>query len=375
MNIIQRKDKINILICMGTRPEGIKLAPVVELLKNRSETFKFKICSTGQHKEMLDQVFRFFNIKPDYDLSLMTENQSLGYLSSRILTDMNKVLTDANPDVILIQGDTTTAFLTALSGFYKRIRVGHVEAGLRTYDKYNPFPEEINRRMVSVIADYHFAPTKGNRKNLLSEGISADKIFVTGNTVIDALLMTVENGFGHEVIAGDYEKLILVTAHRRENFGEPLKNIFQAIRHMAEKYPRVRFVYPVHLNNNVQKPAVQILNNVPNVKLLPPLDYFTFVNILARTDLVLTDSGGIQEEAPALGIPVLVLRNETERPEAVEVGTVKIVGTVRDKIIQETLLLLKNNEAYQKMAQAINPYGDGKASQRILNCITNNILK
>jgi UDP-N-acetylglucosamine 2-epimerase (non-hydrolysing) len=365
---------LKVLVILGTRPEAIKLAPVILELRENPHTEPVVVV-TAQHREMLDQVLKLFNITPHYDLNLMIPDQTLFHVTGRAIQGFEKILKEVNPDFILVQGDTTTTFMGALAGFYMKKPIGHVEAGLRTGNKYSPFPEEINRRMVSVIADYHFAPTEGNRENLLSEGVPSVKIFVTGNTVIDALLMTVENGFQHEVLVGEFEKLILVTAHRRENFGEPLKNIFQAIRQIAEKYPRIRFVYPMHLNNNVQKPAVQILNNVANVILLPPLDYFTFVNILARADLVLTDSGGIQEEAPSLGIPVLVLRNETERPEAVEAGTVKIVGTAGEKILQKTLLLLNNNEAYQKMAQANNPYGDGKASQRIINCIINNILK
>ncbi len=365
---------LKVMIVLGTRPEAIKLAPVILELNKYPDT-KPVLVVTAQHREMLDQVLKLFTIKPDYDLNLMVPDQTLFHVTGKAIHGFENILENVRPDFVLVQGDTTTTFIGALAGFYMKIPIGHVEAGLRTRNKYFPFPEEINRKMVSVLTDYHFAPTEGNRQNLLSEGVLSENIFVTGNTVIDALLMTVQKDFKHEVFTGDYDKLILVTAHRRENFGEPIKNIFQAIKQIAEDNPRFRFVYPVHLNNNVQKPAKEILGKLPNVKLLLPLEYFTFMNILARADLVLTDSGGIQEEAPSLGKPVLVLRNETERPEAVEAGTVKVVGTAKRKIVKETLFLLEDYDAYQSMAQAHNPYGDGKASQRIVDCIRKKMLK
>lgn len=365
---------LKVMVILGTRPEAIKLAPMILELRKDPHTEPVVVV-TAQHREMLDQVLKLFKINPDYDLDLMVPDQTLFHVTGKAIRGFENIFKNVKPDFVLVQGDTTTTFMGALAGFYMKIPIGHVEAGLRTGNKYSPFPEEINRKMVSVLTDYHFAPTEGNRQNLLSEGMLSENIFVTGNTVIDALLMTVEENFEHEVITGNYDKLILVTAHRRENFGEPMKNIFQAIRQIAEDHPRFRFVYPVHLNNNVQKPAKEILGKLPNVKLLLPLEYFTFVNILARADLVLTDSGGIQEEAPSLGKPVLVLRNETERPEAVEAGTVKVVGTTRGKIIHETLFLLNDYHAYQSMARAHNPYGDGKASQKIVDCIRKKILK
>ncbi len=366
------KRLLKVLVILGTRPEAIKLAPVILELRKNPHTEPV-VVATAQHREMLDQVLELFDIDPDYDLNLMIPDQTLFHVTGKAIQKFEKILNKVQPDFVLVQGDTTTTFIGALAGFYMKTPIGHVEAGLRTGNKYFPFPEEINRKMVSVLADLHFAPTEGNRQNLLSEGIISEDIFVTGNTVIDALLMTVQDDFKHEVITGDYDKFILVTAHRRENFGEPLKNIFYAVREMAEQYSRFRFVYPVHLNNNVQQPAKKILGKLSNVILLPPLGYFTFANILARADLILTDSGGVQEEAPSLGKPVLVLRNETERPEAVAAGTVKIVGTDKEKIVQNTLFLLNNEEAYQNMIKAYNPYGDGKSSGRIVNHIINSI--
>ncbi|MFO7891786.1 MAG: UDP-N-acetylglucosamine 2-epimerase (non-hydrolyzing) [bacterium] len=368
------KNPIKVLVILGTRPEAIKLAPVILELRKNPHTEPV-VVATAQHREMLDQVLALFDITPDYDLDLMIPNQTLFHVTGKAIQGFENIMKTVQPDFVLVQGDTTTTFIGALAGFYMKVPIGHVEAGLRTGNRYSPFPEEINRKMVSVLTNFHFAPTEANRQNLLSEGFLPENIFVTGNTVIDALLMTVQKDFTHQVLTGDYDKLILVTAHRRENFGEPIKQIFQAIRHIAENNPRFRFVYPVHLNNNVQKPAEKILGKIPNVKLLPPLEYHTFANILARTDLILSDSGGIQEEAPSLGKPVLVLRNETERPEAVKAGTVKIVGTNKEKIVQETLFILNNKDAFQRMARAHNPYGDGKASQRILECIRKNISK
>jgi len=366
------KKLFKILVVLGTRPEAVKLAPVILELQKNLHTEPV-VVATAQHREMLDQVLELFDIVPDYDLDLMIPDQTLFHVTGKAIQGFEKILNTIHPDFILVQGDTTTTFMGALAGFYMKIPIGHVEAGLRTGNKYFPFPEEINRKMVSVLADLHFAPTEGNRRNLLAEDVLPERIFITGNTVIDALLMTVQDNFTHEVLKGDYDKLILVTAHRRENFGKPLENIFYAIREMSVNHPRIRFVYPVHLNNNVRKPAKKILGKLSNVLLLPPLGYHTFANILNRADLVLSDSGGVQEEAPSLGKPVLVLRNETERPEAVAAGTVKIVGTDKERIVQETLFLLNNKEAYQYMAQAHNPYGDGKSSGRIVNYIIDSI--
>jgi UDP-N-acetylglucosamine 2-epimerase (non-hydrolysing) len=362
------------MVILGTRPEAIKLAPVILELRKRPETSPI-VVATAQHREMLDQVLHFFEIRPNFDLNLMVPDQSLFHLTGKAIKSFEEVLKGTVPDLILVQGDTTTSFVGALAGFYQKIAVGHVEAGLRTGNKYSPFPEEINRKLVSVLSDYHFAPTERNRQNLLTEGVSPENILVTGNTVIDALLMTVEKDFEHEVLtSSDYDRLILVTAHRRENFGRPLKNICESIREMAQSNPQFLFVYPVHLNVNVQEPANAILSDLPNVRLLPPLNYRTFVNLMAKADLILTDSGGIQEEAPSLGKPVLVLRNETERPEAVEAGMVKIVGTSKEKIISETLSLLTNSDAYERMTQGHNPYGDGKASIRIVDFLTERAL-
>ena len=361
------------MVVLGTRPEAIKLAPVIIELRNRPQTTPI-VVATAQHREMLDQVLRLFRITPDFDLDLMVPDQTLFHVTGKAIRGFEKVLKQTNPDVILVQGDTTTSFIGALAGFYEKIPVGHVEAGLRTGNKYSPFPEEINRKLVSVLTDYHFAPTKSNEQNLLNESIPQESIVVTGNTVIDALLMTVQDGFEHDFLASEkYEKLILVTAHRRENFGQPIKNICQAIREIAQGNPHLLFVYPVHLNRNVQIPAHAILDGLANVKLLPPLDYLPFVNLMAKAAIILTDSGGIQEEAPSLGKPVLVLRNETERPEAVEAGTVKVLGTDKERIIYETMRLLNDHAAYERMSRSHNPYGDGKASQRIVDFLLKNI--
>jgi len=362
------------MVIMGTRPEAIKLAPVILELKKRTGTTPV-VVATAQHREMLDQVLPIFDIRPDIDLNLMMPDQTLFDVTGNAIKSFEKVMEKTKPDIILVQGDTTTSFIGALAGFYKKIPIGHVEAGLRTGNKYFPFPEEINRKMVSVLADYHFAPTAGNRQNLINEGIPPENIVITGNTVIDALLMTVKRPFDQHILTrSDYAKFILITAHRRENFGRPLNNICQSIRKMAEDNPQFHFIYPVHLNQHVQKPVHRHLTNLPNVQLLPPLDYHTFVHLMSLADIILTDSGGIQEEAPSLGKPVLVLRNETERPEAVEAGTVKIIGTDQEMIISETLYLLNNPDAYLKMTQSKNPYGDGQASIRIVNLLVEKCL-
>lgn len=363
---------------MGTRPEGIKLAPVVGLLKKQSGTFKFKICSTGQHKEMLSQVFNFFEINPDYDLNLMTEDQSLGYLSSRILNKMNEVLDSANPDLILIQGDTTTAFLTALSGFYRGVKVGHVEAGLRTYDKYNPFPEEINRQLISRVADFHFAPTRKAYNNLINENINNQNIVITGNTIVDAILWgikkilnskkTLEDKGQLKELARD-RKIILVTMHRRESFGRDIENVCKALKIISGKYEGIQIVYPVHLNPNVRKPVFEILGKVDNIKLIDPLDYESFLWLMSRACFIITDSGGIQEEAPTLKKLVLVIRKKTERMESLDMGISRLTGTETKNIIDNVSELLDNENSYRKMISNKNPYGDGHAAEKILDFI------
>jgi len=364
---------------MGTRPEGIKLAPVVELLKKQSNSFKFKICSTGQHKEMLNQVFKFFEIHPDYDLNLMTDNQSLDYLSSRILDKMNGILNRANPDLILIQGDTTTAFLTALSGFYRRVKVGHVEAGLRTYDKSNPFPEEINRQLISRVTDFHFVPTKNAFSNLISEHIDRKNIVITGNTIVDAILLSIKKIKRNKKNMKDIipfkkldekRKIILVTMHRRESFGRDIENICNALKAISNNYSDTQIVYPVHLNPNVRKPVFEILGEVDNIILTDPLSYEPFLWLMDKSYFVITDSGGIQEEAPTLKKPVLVIRKKTERMESLDMGISRLVGTETGNIINNVSELLNNENSYKKMISKKNPYGDGHAAQRILNFIS-----
>jgi len=376
MSGIGLKKKIKILVCLGTRPEGIKLAPVIELLKKKSENFEFRICSTGQHKEMLEQVFNFFGIKPDYDLGLMTENQSLGNISSRILDNMSKVLDDADPDVILIQGDTTTAFLTALAGFYRKIKVGHVEAGLRTYDKYNPFPEEVNRQLISRVTDFHFAPTRSALDNLLSEGIDRKNIIVTGNTIVDAILWSIKKISKNKSNLEKEEpfrsldkgkKIILVTMHRRESFGKDIENVCSALKAISARYDDVRILYPVHLNPNVRKPVFEMLGKTGNIKLIDPLDYESFLWLMKKSYFIITDSGGVQEEAPTLKKPVLVIRKKTERMESVNCGISKMVGTDTKNILENVSKILDNEENYRKMISEMNPYGDGHASEKILD--------
>jgi len=363
---------------MGTRPEGIKLAPVVELLKKQSNTFKFKICSTGQHKEMLDQVFSFFEVNPDYDLNLMTKDQSLGYLSSRILNKMNEVLDSTNPDLILIQGDTTTAFLTALSGFYRGVKVGHVEAGLRTYDKYNPFPEEINRQLISRVANFHFAPTKKAYDNLVSENINNKNIAITGNTIVDAILWGIKKILNSKKTMENKEllkglnrdrKIILVTMHRRESFGREIENVCKALKIISGKYEGIQIVYPVHLNPNIRKPVFKLLGKADNIKLIDPLDYESFLWLMSRSYFIITDSGGVQEEAPTLKKPVLVIRKKTERTESVDMGISKLVGTETRNIINNISELLDDKDSYKKMVSDKNPYGDGNAAKKILDFI------
>jgi UDP-N-acetylglucosamine 2-epimerase (non-hydrolysing) len=369
---------LKVLSVFGTRPEAIKMSPVVLELQKRSELVRSVVCITAQHREMLDQVLSLFRITPDYDLDIMEDNQTPVQVASAVLYRLEPILQKERPDWVLVQGDTTTVAAASLAAFYAGIKVGHVEAGLRTYDKWRPFPEEINRRVAGVIADLHFAPTHRARQNLLNEGVPAEQILVTGNPVIDALrcvanepcppevgrLLNEETGF---TSSNPETRTILVTAHRRENFGTPLENICLALGDIAARYDsQIRIIYPVHLNPNVWEPVHAMLGDIPNIILTPPLDYFSLVHVMKRSYIVLTDSGGIQEEAPALGKPVLVLREVTERPEAVEAGTVRLVGTKRERIVAETIRLLEDESAYNQMARAVNPYGDGQASKRIV---------
>jgi UDP-N-acetylglucosamine 2-epimerase (non-hydrolysing) len=365
---------VKVLSVIGTRPEAIKMAPVVKALQRRADCIESRVCVTAQHRQMLDQVLDLFDINPDYDLDLMRDNQSLAEVTAAVVTRLERVVQTERPDWLLVQGDTTTVMAASLLAFYHRIPVGHVEAGLRTGDRYHPFPEEVNRRIASVVASLHFAPTEWARANLLREGIAAENILVTGNTVIDALQMVVEKPY--DVSTGALaglpwqRRLVLVTAHRRENFGRPLERICEALTTIARRYPDdVQIVYPVHLNPNVHEAVHRLLAGVANISLLPPLDYLPLVHLMKRCCLVLTDSGGIQEEAPGLGKPVLVLREKTERPEGVEAGTVRLVGTQTRRIVEETCRLLDDPIAYQAMAMAVNPYGDGKAAGRIVDAL------
>ena len=371
-----------ISIFLGTRPEAIKLAPVI-LKLYANNNFECHVCVTGQHKEMLQQVLDVFGILPDKNLKLMSHNQSLPGLTSRAITAISDYLEEYKPDIILVQGDTTTVFTAAMASFYKKIPIAHLEAGLRTGDKYSPFPEEINRVLTSRLADIHFSPTNNSRKNLISEGIPEDRVFVTGNTVIDALLTTVENvrsnppkidGLPKYIQPSNCgkpnpNKIILITGHRRENFGTGFNNICNAISLLAQKYPEVHFVYPVHLNPNVYNVVTKMLGSpaINNIHLIAPLQYEAFIALMDKAYIVLTDSGGVQEEAPSLGKPVLVMRNTTERPEAVDAGTAKLVGTSKNEIINNVSLLLDDDKSYTKMAKVANPYGDGQASDRIIN--------
>jgi UDP-N-acetylglucosamine 2-epimerase (non-hydrolysing) len=363
-----------ILLCFGTRPEAIKMATLANELKKYS-CFEIKVCVTAQHREMLDQVLFFFEIKPDYDLDLMKANQSLNQLSSRILSNIDVVLNDFNPDLVIVHGDTTTSTMCAIAAFNNQIKVGHVEAGLRTFNKYSPFPEEINRTITGRIADFHFAPTASAAQNLIEEKVLNNTITITGNTVIDSLFWTInklDQGYKNATIeqlenAIDFNKnTILITAHRRENFGDGFIAICEAIKQLSVEHSNVNFVFPVHLNPNVQAPVQLILKDIKNVYLIAPLDYPSFVWAMKQSYIILTDSGGVQEEAPSLGIPVLVLRDTTERPEAVEAGTVKLVGTNKNKIIIEVNRLLSDKQYYKSMASAHNPYGDGTANIQII---------
>ncbi len=359
-----------IAVAFGTRPEAVKMVPVIRALQARPELDTL-VVSTGQHKQMLTQILERFRIRVDHEMDLMEPNQSLYRLSSKAIAAFEEVITRTKPDMMLVQGDTTTAFLGALCAFYAKIPVGHVEAGLRTNDKYFPFPEEINRRLITACADINFCPTQGNKDNLLREGVREESMRITGNTGIDTLLLAsaMEHPFPIPDLDLRNKRMILITVHRRESFGEPMLQIFSAIRELADAYPDAEVVYPVHLNPNVQKPAREILGDVANIRLVPPMDYFDFVALMGKAHLILTDSGGVQEEAPTLGVPVLVLRNETERPEAVQAGTVRLAGTRREDIVREARLLLDNDAERAKLAGASNPYGDGKAAPRIVAAI------
>jgi len=365
---------LKILTVFGTRPEAIKMAPVVKELEKHPVQISCKVAVTAQHREMLDQVLSLFKIKPDYDLNIMRPEQSLFDITRRALAGLEKVLDTEKPDLVLVHGDTTTTFTAALSAFYRQIPVGHVEAGLRTHRKYSPFPEEMNRRLTGVLADIHFAPTAAARRSLLEEGISDENIFVTGNTVIDALLATVcpDYRFAHPVLSAvdfDSRRVLLVTTHRRENLGGPMRAIYRALREVVESYPDVEIVFPVHKNPAVRGAAEEELGGVDRVHLIEPLDYEPFANLMNRCHIVLTDSGGLQEEAPSLGKPVLVLRQTTERPEALQAGTVRLVGVRREEVAAETRRLLDDEEHYRRMAAAVNPYGDGRAAERVVRAI------
>ena len=371
-----------ILLVFGTRPEAIKMAPLVKEFQKDTEHFETKVCVTAQHRQMLDQVLEVFGITPDYDLNIMAPNQDLYDITSKVLLGLRDVLKDFAPDVVLVHGDTTTSMAASLAAFYRQIAVAHVEAGLRTYDMLSPWPEEMNRQVTDRICTYYFAPTGQSRQNLLRENIEEKKIFVTGNTVIDALLMAVDiiatkTGMEEQIHKEIQEKgytvgerdYILVTGHRRENFGEGFLHICKAIRELASQYPDIDIVYPVHLNPNVQKPVYELLSGLDNVFLISPLDYLPFIYAMQHSILLLTDSGGVQEEAPSLGKPVLVMRNTTERPEAVEAGTVKLVGMDAETIVGNVVELLRNKELYKRMSETHNPYGDGQACERIVNAL------
>ncbi len=358
-----------IIVVFGTRPEAIKMCPVVKELKSRKE-FKTIVCVTGQHRQMLDQVLETFEIEPDYDLSIMLPNQTLFDITTNILTRIKSVLEKEKPNVVLVHGDTSTTFVTALACFYMQIPVGHVEAGLRTYDIYAPYPEEFNRQAVGIIANFNFAPTEKARQNLIKEGKNPDGIFVTGNTVIDALKTTVKKDYSHpELEYAKDSRLIFITAHRRENLGQPMHNMFRAIRRVMEEYPDLKALYPIHMNPLVRKAAEAELGDFDRIHIIDPIEVFDCHNIMARSYLILTDSGGIQEEAPSLGKPVLVMRDKTERPEGITAGTLRLVGTNEETIYNNFKELLTDQNAYERMSKASNPYGDGHASERIANIL------
>ncbi|MBC1488308.1 UDP-N-acetylglucosamine 2-epimerase (non-hydrolyzing) [Listeria sp. FSL L7-1485] len=362
--------KIKVMSIFGTRPEAIKMAPLVLALEKEPETFESTVVITAQHREMLDQVLKIFQITPDIDLDIMKKGQTLAEITSRVMNGINEVIIAENPDIVLVHGDTTTSFAAGLAAFYQQKTLGHVEAGLRTWNKYSPFPEEMNRELTGVLADLHFSPTIQAKENLIAEGKNADNIFVTGNTAIDALKTTVQKDYHHPILEKlRTNRLILMTAHRRENLGEPMQGMFEAVREIVESREDVELVYPMHLNPAVREKAIKILGGHERIHLIEPLDAIDFHNFLRKAYLVFTDSGGVQEEAPGMGVPVLVLRDTTERPEGIEAGTLKLVGTQKETLIKEALDLLDNKEHHDEMAKAANPYGDGNAAKRILEAI------
>jgi len=366
-----------ISIIFGTRPEAIKLAPVILELKKHKE-FEVNICVTAQHRQMLDQVLNIFEVKPDVDMNIMKPDQTLSGLTSRAIKLLDEYLLNTKPDLVLVQGDTTTVFAASLAAFYHKIKIGHVEAGLRTWNKFSPYPEEINRVLTTKLADIHFAPTNLSKENLIKEGIEESKIFVTGNTVIDALFIALEKikdkkihikGLHEDILNKNDNRIILITGHRRENFGEGFKNICEAISELSYEFKDYEFIYPVHLNPNVRGPVYEVLSDRKNIHLIQPLDYLPFIALMNKSKIILTDSGGVQEEAPSLGKPVLVMRENTERPEGIDAGTVKLVGTRKNNIVSEAKKLLMDENEYSKMANAANPYGDGKAGMRIVEVL------
>ncbi|WP_429841719.1 non-hydrolyzing UDP-N-acetylglucosamine 2-epimerase [Brevibacillus sp. FIR094] len=361
---------VKVMTVFGTRPEAIKMAPLVHELNKHSEQIESVVCVTAQHRQMLDQVLDIFDIQPDIDLNIMKDRQTLVGVTTRALESLDETMKEVKPDIVLVHGDTTTTFVASLAAFYNQVAIGHVEAGLRTWDKYSPFPEEMNRQLTGVMADLHFSPTDGSVDNLRREAKPEESIYVTGNTAIDALKTTVREDYTHPVldrVAG--QKLVLMTAHRRENLGEPMRRIFRAVRRLVDEHPEIAVVYPVHLNPAVQEVAQEILGNHDRISLIEPLDALDFHNFARRAHLILTDSGGVQEEAPSLGVPVLVLRDTTERPEGIEAGTLKLVGTDEEQVYAMAKELLTNQAAYDAMAHAVNPYGDGEASRRIVEAI------
>ncbi|WGV59684.1 UDP-N-acetylglucosamine 2-epimerase (non-hydrolyzing) [Brevibacillus brevis] len=361
---------VKVMTVFGTRPEAIKMAPLVHELNKYSEQIESVVCVTAQHRQMLDQVLDIFDIQPDIDLNIMKDRQTLVGVTTRALESLDETMKEVKPDIVLVHGDTTTTFVASLAAFYNQVAIGHVEAGLRTWDKYSPFPEEMNRQLTGVMADLHFSPTNGSADNLRREAKLEKSIYVTGNTAIDALKTTVREDYTHPVldrVAG--QKLVLMTAHRRENLGEPMRRIFRAVRRLVDEHPEISVVYPVHLNPAVQEVAQEILGNHDRISLIEPLDALDFHNFARRSHLILTDSGGVQEEAPSLGVPVLVLRDTTERPEGIEAGTLKLVGTDEEQVYAMAKELLTNQAAYDAMAHAVNPYGDGEASRRIVEAI------
>lgn len=365
------EQRIKVMTIFGTRPEAIKMAPLVLELNKRSEEFESIVTVTAQHREMLDQVLRVFDITPDHDLNIMKDRQTLMDVTTRGLQGLDQVMKEVQPDIVLVHGDTTTTFIAGLAAFYNQIKVGHVEAGLRTWNKYSPYPEEMNRQLTGVLADLHFAPTTKSAHNLLQENKKEETLFITGNTAIDALKTTVLEEYSHPVLdrVGN-DRLILLTAHRRENLGEPMRNMFRAIKRIVEEHDDVQVVYPVHLNPVVRELADEVLGNDPRIQLIEPLEVVDFHNFASRAHIILTDSGGVQEEAPSLGVPVLVLRDTTERPEGIEAGTLKLAGVEEETIYSLAKELLTNEEEYARMSKASNPYGDGLASKRIADAIS-----